>query len=193
VNFHRIISSLPIARLMRLGGRERGAMVWGIMIILVAGAWSGLTGRHDNGPAPARASALRPSGLIGKTTQETDRQALRQWLSSPLRPITRDIFSRTDGGENFSPPEGQITTGSEKSLFNLADQTSSRPDGAEVTVRNRPEGKRSLDSVLPQPQVIFNGKPLGVGDVVASFRVARIESRKVVLEREGIELEVRMP
>jgi hypothetical protein len=42
------------------------------------------------------------------------------------------------------------------------------------------------------PRALINGELVGVGGVVASFRVAKIEARKIVVEREGIKLELRL-
>jgi len=41
------------------------------------------------------------------------------------------------------------------------------------------------------PKALVNGQLVGVGDVVASFRVCKIEARRIVVEREGIKLEIR--
>jgi hypothetical protein len=36
------------------------------------------------------------------------------------------------------------------------------------------------------PKALVDGRLVGIGDVVASFRVTRIEARRIVVEREGI-------
>jgi hypothetical protein len=41
------------------------------------------------------------------------------------------------------------------------------------------------------PKALVNGELVGEGEVVASFRVLKIEARRIVVEREGIKLEVR--
>ena len=43
-----------------------------------------------------------------------------------------------------------------------------------------------------RPRAMINGGLVGEGDVVASFRVLRIEARRIVVEREGIKLEILM-
>src|SRR5439155_21459460 len=43
-----------------------------------------------------------------------------------------------------------------------------------------------------RPKALINGVLVGEGEVVAGFRVLRIEARRVVFEREGIRLEVPM-
>jgi hypothetical protein len=39
---------------------------------------------------------------------------------------------------------------------------------------------------------MVNGKLIGEGSVVAEFRVLKIEARRIVVEREGIQLEIQM-
>lgn len=41
------------------------------------------------------------------------------------------------------------------------------------------------------PKALINGQLMSEGEVVASFRVSKIEARRIVVEREGIKLEVR--
>jgi hypothetical protein len=42
------------------------------------------------------------------------------------------------------------------------------------------------------PRALLNGDMVREGDVVASFRVLKIEPRRIVVEREGIKLEIPM-
>jgi hypothetical protein len=44
----------------------------------------------------------------------------------------------------------------------------------------------------PNPRAVINGELVGEGDVVAEFRVLKIEARRIVIEREGIRLEITM-
>ena len=44
----------------------------------------------------------------------------------------------------------------------------------------------------PQPKALVNGELVGEGDVVAAFRVLKIEARRIIVEREGIRLEIQM-
>ena len=43
-----------------------------------------------------------------------------------------------------------------------------------------------------QPKALINGDLVKEGDVVASFRVLKIEARRIIVEREGIKLEIQM-
>jgi hypothetical protein len=42
------------------------------------------------------------------------------------------------------------------------------------------------------PKAVIDGEMVGEGDVVASFRVLKIEPRRIEVEREGIKLEIQM-
>jgi len=43
-----------------------------------------------------------------------------------------------------------------------------------------------------RPKALIDGVLVGEGEVVAGFRVLKIEPRRVIFEREGIRLEVPM-
>ena len=55
-------------------------------------------------------------------------------------------------------------------------------------------GNLRLDSIImgPQPKAMIDGKLVAEGDVVALFRVLKIEPRRIIVEREGIKLEIQM-
>jgi hypothetical protein len=42
------------------------------------------------------------------------------------------------------------------------------------------------------PKAVIGGELVGEGEVVASFRVIKIEARRIIVEREGIKLEIQM-
>ena len=44
----------------------------------------------------------------------------------------------------------------------------------------------------PQPKAMVNAELVGEGSVVAGFRVLKIEARRIIVEREGIRLEIQM-
>jgi hypothetical protein len=95
---------------------------------------------------------------------------------------------------------GQFWKEIEKSQSVEADQKKRR----EILVENlqREAAKLRLQSTVmgPEPQAIIGGSLVKEGDVVASgglngglqFRVLGIEARRVIIEREGIRLELRM-
>jgi hypothetical protein len=44
----------------------------------------------------------------------------------------------------------------------------------------------------PQPKAMVNGELVGEDSVVANFRIVQIEARRIIVEREGIRLEIQM-
>ena len=54
--------------------------------------------------------------------------------------------------------------------------------------------KLRLDSIMwgTQPKAMIDGKLVAEGDVVALFRVLKIEPRRIIVEREGIRLAILM-
>ena len=42
------------------------------------------------------------------------------------------------------------------------------------------------------PKAVINGELVEEGEVVAAFRVLKIEARRIIVEREGIKLEIQM-
>jgi len=79
-----------------------------------------------------------------------------------------------------------------KSMAFRADQKEAR-DALRENIRQQAE-KLNLQSTLmtAPPKALVNGELVGEGDVVASFRVLRIEAQRIVIEREGIMLEKRL-
>jgi len=77
----------------------------------------------------------------------------------------------------------------------LAARTDERNAG--IALRDnlvREAEKLNLQSTLmtAPPKALVNGELVGEGDVVASFRVLKIEAQRIVIEREGIMLEKRL-
>src|SRR5205814_351400 len=88
--------------------------------------------------------------------------------------------------------DGEFWGRLEKSLMLQADQRDKREN---LLANYRAEaGNLRLDSIMmgPSPKAMIDGKLLAEGDVVASFRVLKIEPRRIIVEREGIRLEILM-
>jgi len=79
-----------------------------------------------------------------------------------------------------------------KSIDAQADQQHKR----EYLIQNlrQQAGQLQLTSTVmgSKPRAMINGAMVGEGEVVAQFRVLRIEARAVTVEREGIKLVVPM-
>jgi hypothetical protein len=169
--------------------------------------------------APGGASSFDPSGYMSRDgmsggvsvsdfdAARADRthnsaQRVREWLSEPIKPLTRNLFSvkldyfpvdgtRAKQGVKTAA-DGEFWGRLEKSLMLRADQRDKREN---LAANFRAEaGNLRLDSIMmgPSPKAMINGKLVAEGDVVASFRVLKIEPRRIIVEREGIRLEILM-
>lgn len=137
----------------------------------------------------------------------------REWLKTPLQGVSRNLFAlrheffphvagKSDNLRNTGAGGGDAPSfwdAIQKSRDRAADQKRRR----EILVDNlqREAAKLRLQSTVmgPEPQAIIGGSLVKEGDSVAAsdassiqFRVLKIEARRVVIEREGIKLEVRM-
>ncbi len=127
---------------------------------------------------------------------------LREWMRAPITPVSRNLFSvkldyfPSDGSRPAlgarTPADGEFWGRLEKSLVLQADQRDKR----ENLLANYKDqaAKLRLDSIIwgAQPKAMIDGKLVAEGDVVASFRVLKIEQRRIIVEREGIRLEILM-
>lgn len=143
--------------------------------------------------APATAAPVQPTRPGG--------ESLAAWASHPVGPLDRNLFliqydyyasenSRT--APDAKPVDDGFWDRLEKSLAQHADQRKER----QILIENLQSqaAQLKLQSTVngSQPKAIINGTLVKEGDVVASFRVVKIEARRIVVEREGIQLEIRM-
>jgi hypothetical protein len=151
---------------------------------------------------PVRAGgAVLPDNLRAASSASATVQALLEWQRRPIAPLSRNLFVINydffpqDGSAPAAPVHVQQGDGFwdhiAKSMTARADQKRER----EVLVENLRGQALQLklqSTVLgASPRALVNGQLVRVGDVVASFRVTKIEARRIVVEREGIKLEVR--
>jgi hypothetical protein len=168
------------------------------------------------GPATAKAAPATPTQPI-KTKAASKAAAAqlsstagisRKWIKEPIPVLGRNLFAVKP--EYFQYAEGvQLTKAVqtagfwdaiEKSLNQQADLKKGREILAENLQREAAKLKLQSTVMGPEPQAIIGGSLVKEGNVVASdagsngvqFRVLKIEPRRVVLEREGIKLELRM-
>jgi len=158
-----------------------------------SGASSGITGKNS------RAIDLDP---VGTSRANNSAKRLREWMSAPITPVTRNLFSvkldyfPSDGSRPAqgirTPADGEFWGRLEKSLMLQADQRDKR-ENLLANYRDQ-AAKLRLDSIIwgAQPKAMIEGKLVAEGDVVASFRVLKIEQRRIIVEREGIRLEIQM-
>jgi len=126
--------------------------------------------------------------------------ALRAWMESPSAPLTRNLFEVEL--ERF-PHDGSPVQTTNKDVVGFWDELAKsmtfRADvkrERQILVENlaRQASQLRLQSTImgASPKAVIDGGLVGEGDVVATFRVLRIEPRRITVEREGIKLEIQM-
>jgi hypothetical protein len=172
-----------------------------IMIVLVV--------RVGGGSNPSAASAsiavqrALPLTTKGPHKANSALAALGEWARQPIPPaLSRNLFVVN---YEYFPQDGtkpapvvRVSHGDgfwdrvAKSMALRADQRMERDALRENIIRDAE--KLNLQSTLMSapPKALVNGVLVVEGDVVASFRVLRIEAQRIVIEREGIMLEKRL-
>ncbi|MEA2736642.1 MAG: hypothetical protein QOE14_3093 [Humisphaera sp.] len=146
------------------------------------------------------ASGTGSDGLLVPAKPMDSATALRVWMDSPGAPLTRNLFAVQL--EKF-PHDGSPVQTTNKDVVGfwdeLAKSMTSRADVRKerrVLVENlaRQASQLRLQSTImgASPKAVIDGDLVGEGDVVATFRVLRIEPRRIIVEREGIKLEIQM-
>ena len=191
------------------------ASILGVLTVIMIFSWYRMAsggGGDSSSIGPARASAasvtpvraggaVLPDNLRAASSASATVQALLEWQRRPIAPLSRNLFVINydffpqDGSAPAAPVHVQQGDGFwdhiAKSMTARADQKRER----EVLVENLRGQALQLklqSTVLgASPRALVNGQLVREGDVVASFRVTKIEARRIVVEREGIKLEVR--
>jgi hypothetical protein len=153
-------------------------------------------GAADN----SSASGTGSGGIAAPAKPMDSATALRVWMDAPGAPLSRNLF--TVQLEKF-PHDGSPIQTTNKDVVGfwdeLAKSMSSRADvrkERQILVENlaRQASQLRLQSTImgASPKAVIDGDLVGEGDVVATFRVLRIEPRRIIVEREGIKLEIQM-
>ena len=126
--------------------------------------------------------------------------ALRAWMDAPTAPLTRNLFAIDL--QRFPYDANRVHTANKDAVGfwdELAKSMSFRADvrkERQILVENlaRQASELRLQSTImgASPKAVIDGGLVGEGDVVASFRVLKIEPRRIIVEREGIKLEIQM-
>ncbi len=168
-----------------------------------------LAGRAALGSKPSPASAKSPPrSLPAKSpvaAAPTNRMAgaiaaLQKWAEAPVPPVSRNLFSVC---MDYFPVDGSRAVRSdqtgdgfwlrlEKSMALQADQRDKRQNLI-ANYKAQAASLRLVSTMMgPQPKAMVNAELVGEGSVVAGFRVLKIEARRIIVEREGIRLEIQM-
>ena len=167
---------------------------------------------------PANAGATGASGGFGRGASggsgknQPDLRAardqgisayLRKWADAPVGPVSRNLFAvrleyfpfegpKTPTGDVRERANDGFWAKLEKSLALQADQRDKRENQKANYIKAAAQLKLQSTIMGPLPKALVNGELVGEGDVVAEFRVVKIEARRVIVEREGIRLEIQM-
>lgn len=184
------------------------AVLSAVLLVLIGRAVMG----NSVAPAPAVAGPVmvspKPAGTdaalrsSGKSEQSA---AVQRWLGTSPPKINRNLFAiqidyyPQPSGKGL-PKLGKTAADEDKSATQEADvlkEWAARSEAAQVHAR-----QLKLQSTMMSafPKALISGQMVKEGDVVAStpgdssgdFRVLKIEPRRVIVEREGIKLEILM-
>jgi hypothetical protein len=150
--------------------------------------------RPTRNASPARAidtveHAARPDPVF---------EQMRDWAAAPISSTRRNLFYIN---QDSVPRDGTapVTTAAPEDVFwdRFAKSMTSRAEEQDKRL-HWVEGLKAqaaqlrLQSILmgPTPKALVDGQLLGEGDVVANFRVLRIQPRGITIEREGVRLEI---
>jgi hypothetical protein len=193
--------------MLRSDPRKLGvAGVVGVVAIAMLGR-AVLTGTDQ--PATATAAAVNAERMLAKAAQpatatlsDQASPAMQEWVRGPIAPMGRNLFAiKLD----YYPQDGanvdrtlRAPTGDgfwdklAKSMASRADQRRERQILVENLQLQAMQLRLQSTVTSATPSALVNGSVFREGDVVASFRVLKIEARRIVVEREGIKLEIPM-
>jgi hypothetical protein len=167
-------------------------------------------------PSAATASAVNANGLgtaDSRATTAAGRDAgtalpvgaspeMQEWVRGPIEPMGRNLFAikldyyPQDGEKIDQTLRAPLGNGFwdklAKSMASKADQRKERQILVENLQLQAMQLRLQSTVMSATPRALINGSVFREGDVVASFRVLKIEARRIVVEREGIKLEIPM-
>jgi hypothetical protein len=186
---------------------QKAAVLGGLGILLVVLWMRLLVGSH--GPNPAQGA---PSPQFGDSPSVDDpsaggarrsqSQALSflQWTRQPITPVRRNLFAVP---LDYYPRDGthvasELSDGNgfwdqlAKSMSSQADQQEQRQILID-NVRTKAAALTLQSTIMgDEPTAMVDGTMVREGSVVEGFRVLKIEARRIMVESQGIKLEITM-
>ena len=203
-------SNNPIAKLLaasKADPKKAGVLV--VLVTVLGTMWVRMAFTNGGGPAGATAATTSSDNDMfgsavtpGRATMSSAASAaLAEWRGTPVSPVVRNLFTvptenYAQTGERPAAPVVRVDDGFwdelAKSLSSQADQNKQRQIRTDNMLRDA--AKLQLQTILmsASPKAVIGGEMVGEGSVVAEFRVLRIEARRIIIEREGIKLEIPM-
>jgi hypothetical protein len=188
--------------------RKKTTILLALVVVLAMTGGRLLLPHHGTSEASANVESAPTSPFILDLPVMTEDPAksaslnrLTRWAETPAVPPGRNLFQidlsqyATDGSRPKS--SGGATRDTfwhdlEKSMNDRADQDKQRQVLVDALKADAGNLKLQTTTGGSSPKAIVNGILVGEGDVVAKFRIVRIENRRITVEREGITFEVRM-
>lgn len=199
------MGSIDWNNLIAMMRREpKKAAALGVLVAFMAGLWVWRLG-GTGGPTPAIASVAQaadtPTAMpVNVAVNDTPAARFQDWAQKPVEDggrnlfvIRLDYYPRVGGGtEEASGQTPGFWNELAKSVNSRADQRREREILME-NLRHKAEQLHLQSTIMGQkPKAMVNGKLVGEGDVVMEFRVLKIGPRGIIVERDGIRLEVLM-
>ena len=182
-------------------------LVLSVLVVALSLMWVRRLSEGKTGPQGSRAAIAATSDKENFARAHAANRGVAEagssyieWRSAPIQPLARNFFAvrfekfPLDGTRPAELVERSDTFWDDlaKSLSTQADHKKQR----QILVENlqMQAGQLKLQTTLmgPTPRAVLNGMSVGEGDVVAEFRVFKIEARRIIVEREGIKLEIPM-
>ncbi len=201
-----------IAKLLEAAKADpKKATVLVVLVTVLGTMWIRMAFGDGGGPqrAAAATAATASDNEIAARAHAAGRGALNtavsaalaEWRSAPVSPIVRNLFNvqLDQYAHDGTGPVAPVSRAEEgfwdelaKSLSSQADQSKQRRIRTDNAVRDA--GEMNLQTIVmgASPKAVIDGEMVGEGSVVAGFRVSRIEARRIIVEREGIWLEIPM-
>lgn len=205
-----------VFRAMKADPKKTGVLT--LLVVVLAVMWMRMGAGPKGGATTAVASVQAPASVVqggmGSSYNSGEVQAaLTAWRSAEI-PIAldRNLFAAkleyfpTDGKSEAAKVTTPVAASDgfwdklEKSMSDQADQKRVQRVLMENLQGQLASVKLQSTMMGARPKAVIDGELVGVGGIVASgsgdnrteFRVTKIEARRVIVEREGIELEIPM-
>lgn len=179
------------------------AVILLVLVLVMAGLWA-KTLIHSHpavaGAAPAGKGAVAGSGGTGSDNLPAAKSATRgSWSTFKIEPVERNLFlveydRYPQAGKPAAAPGAVVQQSGDaaKSGPTPADLNKQRQILASNLQQQAAQLKLQSTLMGARPKAVVNGSLISEGDEIASFRVLKITARGMVIEREGIKLEVQM-
>jgi len=194
-----------LAALIRQDPKKAGILA--VLVLVLGSMWVKMAlsgGPKMAGAMPVVTSAPPGPSDTNNAPRSTDcKTLLREWVGEPLpQSVSRNIF---DLKLDYYPMDATHVVADSRTsddptfwdrLAKSIDAQAEEHHKRETLIQNLRQQANQLQltsTVMgPKPKAMVNGAMVGEGEVVAQFRVLKIEARSVIVEREGIKLEIPM-